>query len=241
MKISKKICASLGGLCLFFLAYATQAQTHEIGLMGGAANYRGELAQVVNLDSPEIFGGGFYRANLGKALSARINVAFARISADDADSDDAFAQARNHSFETALLELSLQVEYNFLHFRGTRRDPGQSWSPYLFTGLGFFKMDPVDNAQPTYNTSQGNIPLGVGIKAILWRNVNIGAEIGARFTFTDFLDDVGVDVDESRLTNRDPKFYTGNPNNNDMYFFSGITLSYVFPDPGEDCPVNIPR
>ncbi|NJO00894.1 MAG: porin family protein [Bacteroidia bacterium] len=198
----------LWGLCL---PKISTAQTHEVGLSLGVANYQGELSRWANVSSPGPHGGIFYRANLGQALSLRGSFTLSQISEDDANSDEVFAQVRNHEFRTLLLELAAQVEYNFFNFRGGRRSNSQDWTPYLFAGLALLKMEPLDNEQPTYETYSASIPLGVGIKAVLAGNFNIGAEVGARFSFTDYLDDLGLDVNSTRTSPLNPKYYTGNP------------------------------
>ena len=234
----KKI--SITYLFLFLGISLSMAQTHEVGLIAGVANYKGELANVINLDTPGPYGALFYRANLSQAVSFKGAFSFARISDDDANSNDALAQARNHNFNTVIIELSALIEYNFLDFRGGSRTTDQYWTPYLFSGINYLKIDPLNNSQPSYGTAGASIPLGLGLKAVLSDNVNIGFEFGGRFTFTDFLDDLGVDANTGS-PNLNPKIYTGNPNNSDMYFFTGIYLSYVFPDKRKNCPVIVPR
>lgn len=226
---------------IFFMGQGMlYAQTHEVGFMGGVANYKGELAKAINIDSPGPLGSLFYRGNLSKAISFKAGFSFAKISDDDATSDDQLAQVRNHSFNTVIIELSGQFEYNFLDFRAGSRTVDQSWTPYLFTGINYLKIDPLNNSQPSYSTKGASIPLGVGIKAVLSDRINLGFEFGGRFTFTDYLDDLGVDAN-SNIPNLNPKYYTGNPNNSDMYFFTGVFLSYVFPDKRKNCPVVLPQ
>lgn len=217
------------------------AQVHELGFMGGAANYRGELAPNVNLSDPGVFAGIFYRANVSPALSLRFNLNYGQIQASDFDSETAIAQARRHEFTTALWEFSGQFEYNFLDFRGRRNSGSQYWTPYFFAGFGAFKMEPLQNNQASYTTLQALIPMGVGFKAEIGEFWNLGFEIGTRFTFTDYLDDLGLERSSNPISSLNPRFAEGNPNDKDLYFFSGISLSYVFPFKGKDCPVTLPR
>ncbi|GAB4401643.1 MAG: hypothetical protein OHK0053_24640 [Microscillaceae bacterium] len=227
---------------IFFLALAAglQAQSHEMGLRFGTANYRGELAPVYNFARPGIHFGAFYRLNRGSEWSFQFGASFSQIAADDQDRQDAFALQRDHRFETNLWEFSTQVEYNFLNFRNGTRNSPQNWTPYLFSGLGVFKFEPRLNSEANYETLGLAIPLGLGVKAILAPRWNIGLEFGGRFTFNDRLDDLGLDTRAS-TANLNPKFFSGNPNDNDMYFFTTVKLSYVIPDPGKDCPVQLPR
>ena len=101
-----------------------------------------------------------------------------------------------------------------------------------------------------YNLTQMAIPFGAGVKLSLSDNVNVGIEIGYRKLFTDYLDDVSTTyVDENLLlANRGAEAVQlayrgdelkngvqtypaagskrGNPNHNDSYYFTGITLSF---------------
>ncbi len=215
-----------------------QAQTHEIGFQGGIANYRGELSDFINIDNPGGSFGMFYRANAGRAFSYRITASLSWIQENDANSDDAFAMARNHSFETRIFQLGLRAEYNFLDFRKGRKGLSGRWTPYVSGGLAMIKLDPSLNLQPTYETFSAVIPLGVGIKAQLSPRLNFGAEFITNFSFSDRLDDLGVNVNNISALSRNPKYFTGNPNDNDIYFTTLVTLSYVIPDPNIDCPVK---
>jgi hypothetical protein len=225
-----------------FWCHLAFSQTHEFGGSLGLANYRGELAQVINLDSPGLYGNIFYRINFSKSLSFKASGGFAQIYDDDSKSKDVFAKARGHQFKTGILEFATQLEYNFLNFRsGGNRGLIQQWTPYAFVGLGVFKMVPVNNGQPTYSVFSGSIPLGIGFKAFLSDNWNMGVEFGPRFTFSDRLDDLGLEVNGQNNATLNPKYYTGNPNDKDMYFFTGVSISYVLPDLSERCPIKIPR
>jgi hypothetical protein len=104
------------------------------------------------------------------------------------------------------------------------------------------------NDREKYNLTQISIPLGVGWKIALSRFWNFGIEVGARATFTDYLDDVSMTYVERdvllaaygemsyNMSNRTgetglPMDYTsqderGDPTKKDWYYFAGITLTY---------------
>ncbi len=91
------------------------------------------------------------------------------------------------------------------------------------------------------------IPFGFGIKINVNSKLNVGVEFGARKTITDYLDDVSnrypdieyfqsVDPFAANLAYRTPEYYNapmgnpqgelrGNPNDQDWYFFGGLTVS----------------
>lgn len=226
---------------LLFSIHTAFAQLHEVGFLGGVANYKGELAEYINWKSPGPFVSIFYRANFSRVWSFRMNLGIGRISANDENSEDRFAQLRGHSFKSNLVEFSGQIEYNFLNFRGGDPRSPEYWTPYVFTGLGMNKIDQIQNTRPNYSTWSASIPLGIGIKAAVADRLNIGVEFGARFTYTDYLDDLGLDTNSGVPPGSlNPKYFTGNPNDKDMYFFTGLSLSWVVPQRGKNCPIKVP-
>ena len=62
----------------------------------------------------------------------------------------------------------------------------------------------------------------VGIKTNITENLILGAEVGARYTFTDNLD--GSNPKNENLI----PLRFGNIDTNDWYVFSGLTLTYTF-------------
>ncbi len=103
-----------------------------------------------------------------------------------------------------------------------------------------------------YNQFQVAIPFGVGIKMNVHKRINIGFELGFRQVFTDYLDDVsGNYPDLAALAEKDPvaaalSFRTpellnmtlelpsgqkrGDRNKFDMYFFSGLSVTFNLAD-----------
>ncbi|TAE72171.1 MAG: hypothetical protein EAZ85_09960 [Bacteroidetes bacterium] len=218
------------------------SQTHEIGLQLGAMNYKGELAPIINYRETGQGWGVFYRANVSKAMSLRLNGLFGTIEGDDKNSTSNFALERNHKFRTNLWEVSAVAEYNFLNFRNEGRKKNerkQKFTPYLSAGVGYMQFVPMFNATPTYSTYSVIIPLGVGMKWAVSKQINLGFEFVARTTFTSSLDDLGLKTNKNQTQNNNPKYYTGNPNSNDRYFFTCLTLSYLIKDKGKDCPVIV--
>jgi hypothetical protein len=111
---------------------------------------------------------------------------------------------------------------------------------------------PLGNS-PSYGLSDFMLPFGIGWKIAVNKTVTIGAEVGFRRTGTDFLDDVsGFYVDANLLSEingpiaaalsdrtGDPRSKNGqlrgNPNRDDWYIFSGITLSFKLYSAREKC------
>jgi Outer membrane protein beta-barrel domain len=111
-----------------------------------------------------------------------------------------------------------------------------------------------------YNTVAISIPFGFGVKYAVNQKINIGLEFGLRATTTDYLDDVSGIPSITR-----PKYGTyfdgvfssplaaalanpgnvavgetgdrrGNPETNDWYAFSGITVGYILGSTDQKCP-----
>lgn len=123
-----------------------------------------------------------------------------------------------------------------------------------------------------YSLTQPAIPFGAGVKYAVNNNLRIGIEIGFRKLFTDYLDDVsgyyasesdllaakgpqsvdmsyrGDDVPSGSFIYPSKGAQRGSPKYNDIYYFTGIHLTYrIIPSRGGDpmrmnrngCPVNI--
>ena len=182
-------------------------------------NYKGDVATALKPRFSRLGGNLFVRYNAGRAVSLKANLLLGNIFAEDRVSDDPFQRARNRSFHTHLTEFSPQFEYNFLNFRNDRSR--QIWTPYLFAGLALLNFRPEENSFPPYRLTQVTIPFGAGAKVVLGGNWNLGLEFGARKTFTDYLDDLGGPLTSNPLGN-------GNPTSKDMYFYTGLMISYTF-------------
>lgn len=216
----KALSAFLIYCLLGLISYETKAQRLEIGVGGGAMLYKGDLAPEL---IPKFARPGatlFLRHHPGKAISLKYSFSLGRIFADDRETENNFANQRNRFFNARISELAATAEYNFLDYRSDKaRKP---WTPYLFGGIAVFKFDPVENLRPEYKLTQLAIPFGVGFKYVLVGQWNLGLEFGARKIFTDYLDDLGGDL------NTASKFQNGNPNDKDMYVFTTLSVSYTF-------------
>jgi hypothetical protein len=68
------------------------------------------------------------------------------------------------------------------------------------------------------------MPFGLGYKTKLARNVGIAFETTFRYTFKDDIDGYPNDPESINIQI--------NPDNNDWYVFTGITIVYAFGRPG---------
>ena len=250
----------------FLCSYKVDAQYNELGFMIGASNYKGELSRhIINTDFLHPAVGIFYRHNWDRRWSWKMEINYGRISGDDAKASSPFEIDRNLSFYSNILEISPQIEFNFLPFEIGRVD--YPFTPYLFTGISVFQFNPkaeldgnVYELQPLGTEGQGTngtnpykrvqiaIPIGGGIK-IAVGNIGIGIEVGARRTYSDYLDDVStlypdmnsllaangpiaVSLSDRSLSQFDTSASVtnaflkqrGNSTDKDWYLFAGITF-----------------
>lgn len=205
---------------LILLASVSVAQPVRLHLMGGFANYSGDIQQrsiTLNQANTVISAGGTF--NVTNKLALRSDYSFAKLGADD-KLNKAYLRVRNLNFKTIIQELTLMGEYDFI------APDAQRLTPYVFAGIGVYNFSPysLDSAgnkvflvglstegqglpeyagRKVYKKTQLNIPYGAGIKYALSEDLYIGFEIGFRKLFTDYLDDVSTTyVDRDVLLNR---------------------------------------
>jgi len=152
-------------------------------------------------------------------------------SADPDDFDNgAFRYVRNLSFRNRIKELSFIAQVDLFENQATyiSRVP---WTPYVFAGVAIFHHNPQAQVPDTdllenpfsdagewvdlrplktegksYSSFQFAIPFGIGARFRINEVMDISAELGFRYTFTDYLDDVSGDyVDLTTLTSEKAK------------------------------------
>lgn len=196
-------------VALLFSFSSVKAQYNEFGFMIGGSNYKGELsAHTFNNDFLHFAFGGFYRHNWDRRWSWKLEVNYGKISGNDAYASTAYERDRNLSFESNILEVSPQIEFNFFPYETGH--PDFPFTPYLFTGLSIFKFNPqayngnnLVDLQPLGTEGQGingtkkyklvalAIPIGGGFKFNVG-HFGVGIEVGARRAYTDYIDDVST-------------------------------------------------
>lgn len=258
-------------LCFFLLPFLSFSQHSELGIMLGVSAYQGDLSpsnERFNLGQINPMFGIFGKKNFNQYFAARLGFNYGILSAEDSKSNIETSRIRNLSFRSNVFEGNLIFELNILGYEPYNLE--KPWSPYIFAGVAFFHHNPKAKyegewveLQPLGTEGQGltaypdrkpyslngfAIPLGAGVKFALSDTWNIGAEVGVRRTFTDYLDDVSdTYVEESLLLEKNPLSAAlanrsgepieagkgrGNDKVSDWYTFIGITLSRNFLDNG---------
>lgn len=239
----------------------------ELGVMLGGSYYTGELNRMGHFQQLEPAGGLIFRYNVHPRLALRVNAFYGWVRGDDSRSQFEYQRNRNLSFRSHIMEIAAGFEFNYFNYEiGNEKH----WiTPYMFGEIGVFQMNPktkyngewvdlrplgtegqgtsLSNEKP-YSLVQLSIPMGLGVKMNIGKNVALSLEYGIRLTFTDYIDDVsGTYVDRDALaqvnggiaadlsdrslaplgTNeRNAGFRRGDPNNKDWYSFFGMILTF---------------
>ncbi len=199
---------------LFVFQHVAIAQIHEIGVFGGGSNFIGDVGSTTYINPNKWAYGFLYKWNKSPRHSWRFSYVETTLRNNDILSNDPSRKMRGYIMQNKINELSVGLEFNFLDF--DLHQPDWQFTPYIYSGLSMFFLE-RDDKQKSFN-----IPMVVGAKTRLTEHLNIGFEIGARYTFTD-------NIDGSKPNN--PKYVQyafGNLNSNDWYVFSGFTLTYTF-------------
>lgn len=212
-------------LVLIFISCFTQlsrAQTYEVGLMAGGANYIGDVGASTYISPNAIAIGAIAKWNRSKRHAFRASFLYAKLYANDSKGDGRREQ-RGYSFSNSVKELSVGMEYNFWEWY--LYDGRPQFTPYLYTGITTLNYNNLtlntdDQINKINDAWTFAIPMVLGIKKTLGRKFVLGAEIGARYTFTDNLDGSNPKDDIGA------RF--GNLDNNDWYVFTGLTLSFTW-------------
>lgn len=180
-----------------------------VGVNLGTLYYSGDIPQAFSNLRPA--GGFIWGTDFNRQISLRMSVLGGMLRSADSLSKKAGIKDRKLHFRSTLLELSMQLEWEFLRGSNIPLYKKSHISPYIFQGGGVFFSNPQakyrgtwydlqplgtegqylpkgDHPKP-YSRIQGFIPVGAGIKYYLKSTMSISAELGFRKTFTDYLDD----------------------------------------------------
>ena len=212
------------------------AQTYEIGLFAGGANNIGDVGRTNFILPSDLAFGGLFKWNKSQRYAWRASMIYGKFTADDSKSSISSRKQRGYAMDNSILEMSAGIEFNFVEYNLHKLGP--AFTPYLYTGVTYFRYDYNyfdAGAFRQLNQRDGSfaIPMTVGAKMRLNQFLILGAEIGARYTFTDNLD--ASNPEKSNVNDQlDVAF--GNIFSDDWYVFSGVTLTYTFGrKPCSDC------
>lgn len=209
----------------FWVPALVSAQRFEPGAGIGFGNSTNDIATSLRPANSRLGGEIFVRYNLSPVSAFRLSLGTMQFRGSDLDYDNYYQQNRGLSYRTDLAEASLRYEYNFINFRQLKEM--RRLSPFLFGGINYAVFASKTNMHPALKSQTFAVPLGVGVKYALAYNWNLTWEIGMRRTFTDLLD--GFDSRKEI-----GKFQRGNTLDKDVFYYTGISISYLFE--GIICP-----
>ena len=227
----------------FLIAVSGFAQkTADIGIWGGTSTYIGDVNDVAPFQAFNPNFGAFFRYNFNPRIGLRTQFLTGKISAEGTIQDMPW------NFEKSVQDLSLQVEINFLKYRGGEKKT--PFSPYLLGGIGVmyypYEMDPALIYAFNQNHNKGlavinesvvalSLPFGMGVKTHLGERLGIGVEYLMRKHFVDQLDNLD---DPNAFINSEGKetVYNDFFHNNDWSGYLGVYLTYKLYLGKEACP-----
>jgi hypothetical protein len=260
-------------LLFLLLPFITQAQRHhEVGIFGGTSSYYGDLQEsLFPKEGYRASGGLTYKYYVHPSLGFRFGANYASLYGADSLSLSPAIKNRNLNFQSNLFEAHAAIEACMLPVDFDE----YKFTPYVFAGFALFYYNPYTIGvndekvylRPLSTEGQGlrqypdrrvyslvnaGFPLGGGLKVLIGKKVIIGAEIGFRYTVTDYLDDVSksyvnmdtlwaykgkqsVDLsyrtDELALWDKNypnDGFRRGDNMKTDWYWFGGLNIALYF-------------
>jgi opacity protein-like surface antigen len=199
---------------------ASSQRKGDIGIIGGASYYMGEINPVLHFYKPSPSLGALYRHNFNPRNAVRFHAIYGNLRGSDLDFTNDFQQARGLSFHTSFLELAAYTEFYFFPYQyGKRKD---RYTPYMTAGLGYdFVFDPDKRG-----TTGLIMTYGAGFKFNVNKHISAGCEWSFRKTFNDRLDGIVNPGTDNAV------FY----HNNDWYSIVGIFVTYKFLNYLLECP-----
>ncbi len=192
--------------------YESNIHQGEFGAAIGLAHYFGDLNTDASLNRPKFSAGLFFIKQVNNYVGIKLGADYAQLGYSDIYSKNEVQKRRNLSFNTNVWEASLSGYFNFFKFMPGVE--GFNYTPYVSLGVGIFSFDPYAYLNGTkyflrplgtegqastlypdrkpYSSMAVSFPLTVGFKYSLNEDLNVFAELGYRFTNTDYLDDVST-------------------------------------------------
>jgi len=223
----KKIILFIAFICI---TTTSKAQINEVGLFVGGSNYIGDIGPEYYIYPNNIMGGVIYKWNMNPRIALRGTFTFAQISSNDNNATNRGRNLRGIRFTNSIKELAVGVEFNYFEYNISDYD--KTYTPYLLLEIAAFNYNVVagETSPGVYQYNPKTsfaIPFGIGYKTKLFNDFAIAFEIRARYTFED-----DIDYNNSNINS----LTFGNPNSNDWYVLSGISIVYSFGRP--PCYVN---
>ena len=258
-------------ICIAFYSLTMCAQKSEIGGFFGSAFYIGDINPTSLFSSLKPSGGIIYRYNLNARWAFKGSIIFANVEASDEKDNDGYE--RNLNFKSPITEIAAMAELNFFNLYNSAHS--NRFTPYIFAGFAFFSFNPqaeldgrvyflqhlgtegqgLEGEKDFYSLTNFAIPFGIGFKVNIGKYISFGLEWGMRYTFTDYLDDVGNTYYDNQklrelrgdvvanLADRSSFVHPhgmerGNTTTKDLYSFFGGTLTFKIGNEDKYCQLK---
>ena len=214
---------------IFIFIFTTSfvsAQLYEVGAFLGGSNYIGDLGPTQYINPNRIAVGGVAKFNWTPRITLRGTVIYTKLHAADKYANNDFRINRGREFNNKIVDAAAGIEFSF--FKYSMSKIGFSQTPYIIAQIGAVTYNGItEGADPGTLESKIKtslvLPFGIGYKMRLAENVGIAFETSFRYTFKDEIDGNLHSV---------PGLDFGNPNSDDWYVFTGVTIVYAFGRPG---------
>jgi hypothetical protein len=199
-----------------------------LGELGGRNQIGSPFLWDLEISQTRPAAGLAYRYYIKEKQSFRLNFNYGILAGNDNLTEEPFRRNRNLSFKSDVFEISLLYELHFYReelghvydLRGVKGTKSSRIGFYLFGGIGGLYFDPraqfnnqwvrlkplgtegqgLEGGPEPYSNYSLCIPMGVGIRKAMSRNISIGLELQYTKTFTDYIDDVsGVYFDNDAI------------------------------------------
>ena len=237
-------------------------KSFSIGPQIGLSNYYGDLCESNDCYTNQNLSLGIASTlRLNDYFFINLNGLYYRIGGSDALSGDRGRIPRNLSFRADNYEFSLIGNFEFMNYNTFRYITRKEFpiSLHTFMGIGFttnnpkayyqsrwYELRPLMTERVKYSPIALVIPFGIGVGYRFTESINTNLNIGYRYTFTDYLDDVSTNyANPSEFTNPialelqyrgDEVPYgrkgaiRGNPKSKDGYIIIGLKVEYKIPN-----------
>lgn len=247
--------------------------TNFLSDLGGGPNIGTHYFRDLNFRSTRLSAELGFRYKFSERVAIRMVGHYMRLFGDDKLTDNMFRNYRNLTIRTDLYEGNITGEYSIFkeqlghryRINGVTGRKVYQIHTYFYGGLGLIYFNPqgiykgkwydlrnlgtegqgMYPGKELYSQLQLVVPVGIGFRYSFSYRVGMGAEIGYRKTFTDYLDDVSSFYADKDLLRQkrgqiavelsDPSIYSntyqtrtgeqrGNPTNTDSYFYANVTF-----------------
>jgi opacity protein-like surface antigen len=241
----------------------------------GISSYYGDLIQGSPLFQQPSFAASIgVTRHLTPHWALRADMSLLQVKASDSKNSRDDLKARNLSFKSNIFDFSVAGEYDLYDLNSGEK----SFTPYAFLGVGFYHYNPFTTdrngnkvylrtkhteGQATtlyperkeYNSTQLQLPIGLGFKYALNENIVLALEFNYRYIGNDYLDDVskasypdqafsapGLTYRGDELPGGAPYppkgtgLNRGNPNNTDSYY--SMQAKFIWRFKGSGVQIN---